>query len=191
MGRQIMEEWRDIPGFEGLYQVSNFGRVKSFHRKKEKILNPSVDNVGYLHISLYRHIKGLHRNVTVHRLVAELFLGKPGEKREVNHIDGNKQNNTSENLEYVMHKDNMIYAWGNGLIRKRSDDKFFFINGKLLSLGKWCKIYNIAYKTVCARLRRGMTLKQALTIPLERKKKKKNPNLNSFAAPARIIFKTR
>jgi hypothetical protein len=178
MGR-AMEEWRDVHGFEGLYQVSNLGRVKSFHRKKEKIINPAVDNVGYLHVSLYRHIKGLHRCITVHQLVAELFLGKPVENREINHKDGNKQNNTSENLEYVTHKDNMIYARDNGLVRKRGGRKFFFINGKILSLGKWCKIYNIAYKTVYFRLKKGMTLEQALTIPLERKAKKKKNNFRS------------
>jgi hypothetical protein len=105
-----MEEWRDIPGFEGLYQVSSFGRVKSFHREKEKILNPSADNVGYLHLSL-------HKSITVHRLVAEVFLSDSCGK-EVNHKDGDKTNNAVDNLELVSHSENMIHAVQMGLFKK-------------------------------------------------------------------------
>lgn len=91
------EIWRDIDGFDGLYQISNHGRVKSFKRYREgRILKPHHNNKGYKIISLYKNAKGIHR--LVHRLVAEAFLPNPHNLSEVDHVDENKDNNCFSNL---------------------------------------------------------------------------------------------
>lgn len=104
----IEEQWRDIPGYEGLYQISNFGRVKSFHFKKSHILKPH--NVkGYNNVELYKDKK--KKQFYIHRLVMENFC--PIENMElldVNHKDENKSNNHISNLEWMTHKDNMNYG---------------------------------------------------------------------------------
>ena len=104
-----MEEWRDIDGYEGKYQVSNLGRVRS----KYKILKPN--NVkGYLYVYLRKNNKS--KALKVHRLVAEAFLVNEKNKPQVNHIDGNKENNNVNNLEWCTNKENMNHAVRNGLI---------------------------------------------------------------------------
>ena len=110
------EIWKDVKNYEGLYQVSNYGRVKSlnFDRiKKEKIMKSYVDKIGYYSIRLCKN--GKSKLVRVHRLVAESFLQRPNKNTEVNHIDGNKLNNFVDNLEWVTHKENMIHAFKNNL----------------------------------------------------------------------------
>ena len=86
-----MEEWRDIKGYEGLYQVSNEGRIKSFYLGKEKIRKLCNDKDGYLIVSLWK--RGVSENPRVHRLVAEAFIPNPNNLPIVNHKDENKQNN--------------------------------------------------------------------------------------------------
>lgn len=108
------EIWRDIDGYEGLYQVSNFGRVKSFHRSEELILTPAYDKDGYYVLVLKRN--GSKQNVKVHRLVATAFIPNPDGKPQVNHIDGNPQNNHVDNLEWVTGHENMQHAIYTGLI---------------------------------------------------------------------------
>ena len=101
-----MEEiWKDIPGYEGLYQVSNFGRVKN---KENKIKAQHPQNGGYLIVHLYRY--GEHKAKTVHRLVASAFISNNSNKSEVNHIDGNKKNNKIKNLEWVTPKENQRHS---------------------------------------------------------------------------------
>lgn len=119
---QFDEEWRDIPGYEGLYQVSNLGRVKSLPRNRKgrgvgshlvpgKILKPI--RVGeYLGFKLC-NIKPSNRYC--HILVAECFLNKVKGKTEVNHIDGNKHNNIVSNLEWCTRIENGIHAFNIGL----------------------------------------------------------------------------
>ena len=109
-----MEEiWKDIEGYEGLYQISNLGRVKSlnYHRSgKEGILKPKQDKYGYLVVCLSKNNK--HKYMTVHRLVAKSFCNNdnPQEKNQVNHIDENKQNNVYTNLEWCTPKENMNHG---------------------------------------------------------------------------------
>ncbi len=121
------EQWRNIKGFEGLYQVSNLGNVKSLKRfnrtskiysslgyyRKEKILKPSKDAAGYLKIDLCKN--GKRKNYLIHRLVAETFIPNPENKLQVNHKDGNKSNNFVDNLEWATPKENIIHAVVNGL----------------------------------------------------------------------------
>ena len=103
-----MEIWRDIQGYEGLYQVSNEGRVRSLYHNKEHLLKPLKNNSGYLMVAL---CKGGERKVTtVHRLVAQTFVTNPNGFLEVNHKDENKENNREENLEWCSHSYNMNYG---------------------------------------------------------------------------------
>lgn len=108
------EIWRDVVGYEGLYQVSNLGRVKSFHRGKEKVLNPTVNSAGYMHLTLC--VAGKHTSRTVHSLVAEVFVPNPDGKPEINHIDGDKLNNCAWNLEWTTCRENLRHASKMGLL---------------------------------------------------------------------------
>lgn len=103
-----MEEWRDIKDYEGLYQVSNEGRVKSLKFGKGKILKPQKNTKGYLQVQLWNGGKRVHK--LVHRLVAEAFLPNPNNYKEVNHKDENPSNNHVENLEWCDRNYNNNYG---------------------------------------------------------------------------------
>ena len=131
-----MEEiWKDVVGYEGLYQVSNLGRIKSLERNwnvtnqygkefvsstKEKILKSTKYNMGYLYVSL-SNIKT--KNVPVHRLVATAFISNPNNYKIVNHKDGDKLNNCVDNLEWCTQKFNVDHAWRNGLMKPAKGNK--------------------------------------------------------------------
>ena len=123
------EIWKDIKGFEGLYQISNFGRVKSLKRKrfnyrlqktieihKEIILKPFEDKKGYLCVKLQNN-----KNKTmfkVHRLVAKTFIPNPDDLPQINHINGIKNNNNMHNLEWCNCSYNVKEAFRLGLSKK-------------------------------------------------------------------------
>lgn len=117
-----MEEiWKDIEGYEGLYQVSNFGRVKGLPRcdsrgnaRVERILKPIPTKDGYLRVHLSN--EGIKRKRPIHRLVAEAFIPNPENKLQVNHIDEDKTNNSLANLEWVTPKENINH--GTSLYRR-------------------------------------------------------------------------
>lgn len=108
-----MERWKDIKGYEGLYQVSNFGRIKSVERVSttgqhlhEKIMKTCKDKGGYVFIGLWKN--GKKKNFKIHRLVLENF--KPSKEMkhlDCNHIDEDKTNNCLENLEWLTRKENV------------------------------------------------------------------------------------
>lgn len=99
------EIWKDIKGYEGLYQVSDLGRVKSFKRDSERILKPLTKTTGYKSVTLSnKQVK--HQSINVHRLVADAFIPNPDNKPQVNHIDEDKTNNMVSNLEWVTAKEN-------------------------------------------------------------------------------------
>ncbi len=114
----IMDEiWKDVNGYEGLYQVSNYGRIKSIkytnHKgKKPIILKQSKSNSGYYHVQIYKNRISSTR--TVHSLVAKAFIPNPLCKSEINHIDGDKANNTVSNLEWVTRSENIRHSFNIG-----------------------------------------------------------------------------
>lgn len=117
------EEWKDIEGYEGLYQVSNLGRIKSVlfrnrvvSKKQDKILK-CIHTKDYDHINLYKN--GKQTQYLIHKIVAKTFIPNPKNKPEINHIDGNKQNNNAENLEWCTRSENQIHAYKTGLQKPR------------------------------------------------------------------------
>lgn len=103
--------WKDVVGYEGLYKVSEYGEI--YGLKSKKILKQQETHRGYLCVNLYKNSK--MKSIVVHRLVAIAFLPNPKDKPEVNHIDGNKQNNNLDNLEWSTRSENMIHAYKNDL----------------------------------------------------------------------------
>ena len=123
-----MEIWRDIPGFVGLYQVSNTGKIKSLDatdrlgRKHKGVVRKHGRNQGGYHVLPLKH-NGVQTMVLVHRIVAEVFVDNPNGYTEVNHIDGNKDNNSSDNLEWCNHSHNIKHAFALGLNPKHKEKK--------------------------------------------------------------------
>ena len=109
------EIWKDIKNYEGLYQVSNIGRVRSLYttqfgvlHKRIRILTPTDNGNGYLIISLSKNKK--RKKKYIHRLVAEAFINNDKNYKIINHIDKNKQNNNVNNLEWCTQKYNVLYS---------------------------------------------------------------------------------
>ena len=105
------EEWRDVAGYEGLYQVSNQGRVKSLERKdclgrtvKERILKSRTNRYGYMEVNLCAD--GKRKMLKVHRLVCQAFHDNPDNKPEVNHVNEDKTDNRACNLEWSTRREN-------------------------------------------------------------------------------------
>lgn len=105
-----MEEiWKDIEGYEGVYQVSNFGRVKRV--ETNRILKGRKDSKGYLMANLSKN--SIVSNKTIHRLVAQAFIPNPENKQDINHIDEDKTNNNVNNLEWSTRKENCNHGTRN------------------------------------------------------------------------------
>lgn len=137
------EIWKSIEGYEGLYEVSNFGRIKSLPRYvilgngkmcerliDEKILEQkTTTKFGYKKVSLNKNKK--QKTFVIHRLVASAFIPNPENKPQVNHKDGVKTNNNLENLEWVTASENQIHALKLGLVvPKRGKDHYLYNNPK-------------------------------------------------------------
>lgn len=161
------EVWKDIKGYEGVYQVSNMGRVKSLDRlveykngknvpKKGRFLKPDIGKSNYGRVTL-RDGEKSNRSF-VHRLVALEFLGNPFEgkvlkgKTEVNHMDGNTFNNKLTNLEWVTKEENMLHARENGFTAHGSingrailDDRDISVVRRLYDKGVTQQVLSEAY----------------------------------------------
>lgn len=125
-----MEIWKDIPDYEGYYQASNLGNIKSllfqsnlYNKKipREKILKPKVDKDKCSRVDLWKD--GKHKTYLSYRLVALTFLGKPKEGMTVNHKDGNRLNNNIDNLEWCTRKENIQHAYRTGLYKRQKKVK--------------------------------------------------------------------
>lgn len=167
-----MEIWRDVIGFEGIYQVSNYGKIRSLDRvdargrkryAKEIALSFSGDGYGRV---------GLHKNkkrykFLVHRLVAQCFLESIEGKDEVNHIDGIKSNNHVTNLEWCNRHDNIRHSFDNNLVRRERGENLY--NAKLsaekviearkmyaqgVPLSHIAKIYEVNEKTITLAIKK-------------------------------------
>lgn len=106
----MVEKWRKIKGFSDKYEVSNFGRIKSYYKHNgtsERILKPRVVKDGYYMVALYKNKKPI--NTSVHQIVASAFLPNPFKLHEVNHKDGVKTNNHVDNLEWCTHHQNVLH----------------------------------------------------------------------------------
>lgn len=125
----MSEQWKDIEGFEGLYQISSYGRVKRLSKlihnegllnkskeyySKEMILKPAYISKGYRGVTLTKEGKRYPKKI--HRLVAQAFIPNPCKKPQVNHIDCDKSNNHVTNLEWVSQYMNMLHAKEHGLL---------------------------------------------------------------------------
>ena len=158
-----IEEWKDIFGYEGYYQISNFGRVKRLQRMKnsnwgkgiishvfpEKIL--CIDySIGYSRVKLTK--ESFKKAYLVHRIVAEHFIDNIEKKLFVNHIDGNKINNNFINLEWVSAKENTEHAYKTGLMGWRSKklkiDDVFFIRNSNEKISVLAKKFNISTRQI-------------------------------------------
>ncbi len=159
-----MTEWKDIKGYEGLYQISSDGRVKSlpflqrythwitgkelFRQTKERILTVNIINSGYAVIQLWKNDKA--RPFLIHRLVAEYFLESPP-KQTVNHKDGNKLNNSVDNLEWASYSENHNHAVANGLNMQAiavTDPKTGIRYPSITQAARQC---HVSHKTIRAR----------------------------------------
>lgn len=119
----MKEIWKDVKDYEGFYQISNFGRVKSLerydsnkHKLPERIMNPNRESNGYYRVYLCRN--GKAKRILVHRLVAEAFVERKHEGDNiVNHLDNNPSNNRADNLEWTTYKGNMQWAAKQGRMK--------------------------------------------------------------------------
>lgn len=126
----MKEVYKDIPGYEGLYQVSNLGNVKSLnYRRKgqEELLSPGITQWGYLIVSLSKN--GEIKQFSIHRLVAKTFLPNPLNLPEVNHKDHNEQNNCVDNLEWCTSRYNQEYSHAKQVEQ-------YDLNGNLINVWK-------------------------------------------------------
>ena len=161
------EVWKDIEGYEGLYQVSNFGNIKSLarivhsekrsdYKIKEKVLKQSDTTTGYKKVELHKDNKK-RKSFKVHRLVAQAFIPNPENKREVNHIDGNKHNNNVNNLEWVTSSENKLHAFEMHLNpTKRDLDEEEIIRmycEEKMSIRQIAKEFNVADCAIIRRLK--------------------------------------
>lgn len=107
-GLLIEEKWKDIKNYEGLYQISNLGRVKKINKSNIIICKPSIDTSGYKQIVLTKNKK--RKSYKIHRLIAQAFIPNPNNLPQINHKDENKLNNDVSNLEWCTLQYNCNYG---------------------------------------------------------------------------------
>ena len=106
----MKEVWKAVVGWEGLYEISNLGNVRTLHYKKPYLMHPVVDSKGYKRISFVLPNSKKYKRYGVHRLVAEAFIPNPNNLPQINHKDENRANNCVDNLEWCTNKYNCNYG---------------------------------------------------------------------------------
>lgn len=155
----MKEEWRDIKNYEGYYQVSSLGEVRSLNRliktgtgyrtKRGQKINGVISNRGYVNQRLWKD--GKMKNILEHRLVANAFIPNPNNLPEINHKDGNKLNNTVKNLEWVSRSQNIIHAFETGLEKpKKSIITKTTFDNIVSEISEGCKVKDILKKYNCS-----------------------------------------
>lgn len=125
----MSEKWLPVPDYEGLYEVSDHGNIRSLFRYK-KTLKWNIGKNGYATVQLFKNKTG--KRLLVHRIVASAFIRLPYEKEQVNHIDENKLNNTLINLEWVTPLENMNY--GTRLQRQKAHTDYSTLKRKIIAI---------------------------------------------------------
>ena len=163
------EIWKDIVGYEGLYQVSNLGNVKSLDRKrfngrvmankKGEVIKQNISKRGYCFLPLSK--EGVRKNMLVHRLVAIAFLPNPDNLPQVNHKDEDKQNNSLYNLEWCDAQYNNNYGTAcerHSKSKKENPPNIieYEFNGEIHCLKEWAKIKCIGYDKIKKRWKKGL-----------------------------------
>jgi len=168
------ENWKPLKDYEGLYEISNMGRVRSLVKKgnnTQKIRKTGLDvATGYINVQLRKNNKPLTKRV--HRFVAEAFVPNPDNKPVVNHKDGNKKNCKADNLEWMTYSENTLHSFKNGLQRKIFGNKNYITKIKdqdvlkireLISQGKTnkeiAKIYGVNPSQI-SRIKSGQRRKE-------------------------------
>lgn len=154
--------WKDVKGYEGLYQVSNSGLIRSVERfdcknkrQQEVILKHSNNGKGYSNVVLCKN--GKPRTFYIHKIVAEAFIPKIEGKNFINHKDGNKQNNNVNNLEWCTRSENMKHAYKNGLAhvvnKKLSDEDIKYIQSQKgkKSCFELAKEFDVSFQLICRK----------------------------------------
>ena len=171
-----MEEiWKDIPGYEGWYQVSNLGRVKRLKKihcnhgkrkivEREHILKPVADKKGYSIVILSNGGKD-KKHLKVHRLVADAFIENKENKPQVDHINRIRSDNRVDNLRWVTNSENQYNSNHTTLLNYK---------GKSIPLTVLCNMKNIKRGTVIRRLKRGWSVEDAVDKPIDTRFHKKN-----------------
>ena len=164
----MVEEWRDIAGYEGWYQVSNIGNVKSIKRRHnshghwcilhtEIILKPTLFGKGYQCVRLAPVNKNeKKRGFAVHRLVAEAFIPNPDNLPQIDHINRNKLDNRVENLRWVTNGENQENTTANVNLKAFGESK---------TITRWSREYGISTGAIKQRLDKGWDMEKILTIP--------------------------
>ena len=154
-----IEIWKDVKGFEGIYKLSNLGNVKRIifktgvntKYKNDYTLKPLDNGLGYFRIKLTKN--NISKRYMLHRLIAEAFIPNEENKRCVNHINGNKKDNSIQNLEWCTHKENTIHAVKNGLFKVNA--KQHINSKKVLNIDTGFIYDSIAHASRVEKLDRG------------------------------------
>lgn len=176
------EVWKSVVGYEGIYEISNFGNVRSLPRlikrkggdyfDKGCVLAKSKTTTGYWKVEL--SVSGKRRSCKVHRLVAAAFINNPDNKPMVNHMDGNPLNNHVDNLEWCTQSENMRHAYDNGLrkcglIEHKDDILYYYEVDKSVSIKELADKYQCSQKSISGLLKeRGIHIRPASIYKIDR-----------------------
>jgi hypothetical protein len=190
----VQEEWKSIPGYEGLYEASSLGKIRSVdrtawnghkhHIAKGKILKVNYCGpMGYGNVALCRN--GKPKTFRVHALVALTFHGARPEGLHVGHKDANPRNNAKDNLEYMTIQENMHQSYrDSGLGPNRNGlERVIEFNGKCQNLTQWSRDLGGKDNLVSDRLERGWTETEAITTPLGQRKPSRGLDGRYLRAP--------